>query len=390
MRLTIIFLTFCSVFFFSNSTAQGIEFFHGKWREALVEAEKEDKLIFIDCYTTWCGPCKRMSKKVFTQSKVGDFFNENFINLKLDMDKTDGKSFGREYVVSAYPTLYFINYKGEVIKQVTGGKQADPLIELGKAAMLGYDKSGNYAEAYDNGERDFDLVYNYVNELNKVGKPSQKIANDYMTSKPDITEAQKAEFLMAAVTASDSKLFQELVKVKSLAIAATSAETFETKVKEASFATIAKAVEYDYLDLLTEAKDNYKSAGLDNNKKFELEADMQYNLLAGNYVEWKTLSDKFLKKYAKKNPELYKDQLKALQEAFKYEDDFQTYACDVCKQMVKKEDSVSNYSRYIELLLGCKNYAEARKITNEAIKKANSRDEKVTKFEQYLKFLDNL
>lgn len=390
MRLTLIVFTFFSLLFTSNATAQGIEFFHGKWKEALVEAEKEDKLIFIDCYTTWCGPCKRMAKNVFTKSEVGDFFNENFINLKLDMEKTDGKSFGREYVVSAYPTLYFINYKGEIIKTQTGGKKPEDLIAFGKAAMKGYDKSGNYAEAYEEGKRDFDLVYNYVNELNKVGKPSQKIANDYVSSQPEITPEQRAQFLMAAVTASDSKLFEELIKVKKLAVKVTSVEAFETKVKEASFATIAKAVEYDYIDLKTEAIANYKSADIGNEKRFEMEAEMEYNLLSGNYEIWKTQSDKYLKKYGKKNPELYKDQLRALQEVFKHEKDFQDYACDVCKEMVKKEDTESNYSRYIELLVSCKNYAEARKVTKEAIKKAKSRDEDVSKFEKYLKHIESL
>ena len=59
--------------------AQGIEFFHGTWVEALAEAKKQEKPIFVDAYTTWCGPCQMMSKNVFTHADVGAFFNENFI-----------------------------------------------------------------------------------------------------------------------------------------------------------------------------------------------------------------------------------------------------------------------------------------------------------------------
>ena len=58
--------------------AQGIEFFHGTWVEALAEAKKQEKPIFVDAYTTWCGPCQMMSKNVFTHADVGAFFNENF------------------------------------------------------------------------------------------------------------------------------------------------------------------------------------------------------------------------------------------------------------------------------------------------------------------------
>ena len=69
---------------------QGIIFFEGTWKEALEKAKKEDKLVFVDSYTTWCGPCIKMAKNVFTQESVGSFYNQNFINIKLDMEKEDG------------------------------------------------------------------------------------------------------------------------------------------------------------------------------------------------------------------------------------------------------------------------------------------------------------
>ena len=53
--------------------AQGINFFEGSFQEVKAEAKKQNKIIFIDCYTSWCGPCKWMAKNVFTDKKVGDF-----------------------------------------------------------------------------------------------------------------------------------------------------------------------------------------------------------------------------------------------------------------------------------------------------------------------------
>jgi thiol-disulfide isomerase/thioredoxin len=46
--------------------AQGIEFFHGPWSEALAKAKTEDRLIFVDAFASWCGPCKRMAAETFT------------------------------------------------------------------------------------------------------------------------------------------------------------------------------------------------------------------------------------------------------------------------------------------------------------------------------------
>lgn len=70
-----------------NESVKGIQFTQLEWKKILNKASKDEKLIFIDCYTTWCGPCKLMAKNVFTDSEVGHFFNEHFINVKLDMEK---------------------------------------------------------------------------------------------------------------------------------------------------------------------------------------------------------------------------------------------------------------------------------------------------------------
>ena len=386
---------YVSLFIFSLFTigpiaGQGIEFHHGTWKEALAEAQKQDKLVFVDAFAKWCGPCKKMAKNVFTLSEVGDFFNENFINLKLDMEESDGRTFGSQYPVSAYPTLFFLSPDGEIVTKSTGGKQADGLIDLGKKAIIGWDKSADYAVKYEAGDRDFDLMVNYVKELNKVGKPSLKISNDYLKSKPNISDQQMAQFLMAAVTESDSRLFSKLVSLKSAAISQVSEEAFTQKVTSSAMATIAKAVEFDFEELVTEAIDNYKSAEVGDSKKFEYEAQMQYKLLTGDYNEWKNLSEKYLKKYGKKHAELYKQQLGALKKEFAHEKDYQDYACEVCKKMVKKEDTAGNYSEYIELLIRCKKYAEARKVTNEAIDKAKSRNEDIAQFERVLDYLNKL
>jgi len=110
MKATRIALLFITTLTFSAFTAQGqgIEFFHGTWKEALEEAKKQDKLVFVDAYAQWCGPCKKMAKNTFTKAEVGDFHNQNFVNLKLDMETPDGRDFGGKYPVSAYPTLLYL------------------------------------------------------------------------------------------------------------------------------------------------------------------------------------------------------------------------------------------------------------------------------------------
>ncbi len=120
--------------FTMGDSSQGIKFYQGTWQEALREAKSKDKLIFVDCYTTWCGPCKAMSKRVFTKEDVGTYFNDNFINLKLDMEKGEGKSFAKKYKIRAYPTMLFIDKSGKVVHEVVGYHKARPLLREAKAA----------------------------------------------------------------------------------------------------------------------------------------------------------------------------------------------------------------------------------------------------------------
>lgn len=112
--------------------AQGIQFFEGEWNAALEAAKKQEKLIFVDAYAVWCGPCKTMAKNVFPNEKVGEFFNKNFVNLQIDMERGMGLEFAKQYPVSAYPTLLFINAEGKVVHKLMGAQSVDAFLNLGK------------------------------------------------------------------------------------------------------------------------------------------------------------------------------------------------------------------------------------------------------------------
>lgn len=114
---------------------EGIQFFEGSWDEALALAQKENKLIFLDVYATWCGPCKVLKAKTFPDAEAGRYFNEHFINVSLDGEKGDGIQLARQLKVSAYPSLFMLNTKGEPIVYYAGYLKPEELIQLGKAGI---------------------------------------------------------------------------------------------------------------------------------------------------------------------------------------------------------------------------------------------------------------
>ncbi|WP_374755880.1 thioredoxin family protein [Larkinella soli] len=111
----------------------GIQFTESSWRAVLKKAKAENKVIFLDAYASWCGPCKLLQKNVFTQKEVGDYFNKEFINVKIDMEKGEGPALSRQYPLEAYPTLFFIDGNGKVLKKVIGYQRPEELLTIGKA-----------------------------------------------------------------------------------------------------------------------------------------------------------------------------------------------------------------------------------------------------------------
>lgn len=120
---------------FKLDDADGIQFSQGNFKSLIHQAQKQKKLIFMDVYATWCGPCKRLKAKTFSNHDVGKYFNANFLNIAIDGESEEGLELAKMYGVRAYPTLLFINEQGEIVKRVAGYYDADDLIDLAKTVV---------------------------------------------------------------------------------------------------------------------------------------------------------------------------------------------------------------------------------------------------------------
>lgn len=120
-----------------NLTAQeGIKFQHGTWAQAKELAAKENKLIFVDFYTQWCGPCYNMAKTVFTLYSVGTLYNNNFINMKIDAENGEGIELAKKYGVRSYPTYCFIDPKTEEVVHRAGSNiPVESFLYIGESAV---------------------------------------------------------------------------------------------------------------------------------------------------------------------------------------------------------------------------------------------------------------
>jgi thioredoxin-related protein len=163
--LPLIVLLLSSLAGYQNAAAQGIEFVHNL-DSALMLAKAANKPIFIDFYTSWCAPCKVMSKDVFPQEKVGSFFNKQFINCKVQCDdKGIGVELGKKYQVYAYPTLMFLNSDGEIIHSAAGSFSDEEFMDLGNIALNPDKNQMSLLKKWESGQRDTAFVNSYFNAL---------------------------------------------------------------------------------------------------------------------------------------------------------------------------------------------------------------------------------
>jgi thioredoxin 1 len=111
--------------------ASQINFIENSWGEALKQAAAKKKYIFVDAYATWCGPCKLLKATTFKNKDVIAFYNSNFINVAMDMEKGQGPELAAQWGLRAYPTLIIFDSKGKPVYGTVGFIKADDMIKFG-------------------------------------------------------------------------------------------------------------------------------------------------------------------------------------------------------------------------------------------------------------------
>lgn len=173
---------------FSQEKSKGINFDPLTFDNAVVKAKNESKLIFIDCYADWCGPCKVLDRDYFTNEKVGDFYNQNFVNLKMNMEKEEGLKLLKRYPVGSYPTMLFINpHSLDVVYKLVGvGGDIEWLINGGKSAIHPNQNLASLKEFYNNNSSDVAAVKAYMTGLatSHFNKEKDEVLSSYLSNVP--------------------------------------------------------------------------------------------------------------------------------------------------------------------------------------------------------------
>ena len=188
----------------------GIKFGKQSFVQTLEQAKKENKLIFLDAFASWCGPCKLLDQNVFPKKEVGDYFNANFLNLHIDMEKGEGIEIAKKYSIYSYPTLLFIDGDGKVVYKAAGYMSPQELISIAKEAVNPENTLENKIAKFEAGEKDPEFLMGLIKNTYATDfSLAQKVATRYFQTRTDATYSkEEAGMLLFFTKTIDDDLYK--------------------------------------------------------------------------------------------------------------------------------------------------------------------------------------
>jgi thioredoxin-related protein len=195
------------------------------WQQIKEKAKASNKYIFMDCYATWCGPCKEMDRLVYPVAKVGNYMNERFISIKVQMDVTQSDNEGikrwhnnaaaiqKQYNISGFPTYLFFSPYGKLVHRYSGAISVDQFLTVAANATSGEKQYYTLLENYQNGVKNYDLIPYMINVAKRIGDEytvkhlSLDFLQNYLYKQPEATwlRKQNIEIMAGAVDLINSK-----------------------------------------------------------------------------------------------------------------------------------------------------------------------------------------
>ncbi len=266
-----------------------INFEHGSFSEIKAKALKENKLIFVDAFTTWCGPCKLMARNVFTNDTVADYFNANLVNAKIDMEKGEGLEIAKQYEVQCYPNLLFIDGNGKLVHRIAGYMSPSDFIAEATKAKDPEKRFSYYASNYESNKQNSDFLAKYVTAMSSTClDPGGAISQYFSLQKEEeLSSRQNWEMIKEHINNINDKEFVYLVANKNKFEHLYTAKEVNAKIDNVTKNTLVTIIRTKPFDekAYNETKAKISAMNLEGTSRVFFESDLR---LAQKNNDWTT------------------------------------------------------------------------------------------------------
>lgn len=282
---------------------RSIEFNHASFSEVLAKAKKENKMIYIDCYTTWCGPCKWMAKNVFTNDTVADFYNKNFINAKIDMENGEGIELAKKYDIRAYPTMLYLNSDGVQLHRTCGSTTAKIFITNAENALAPSKQLATFASNFKDGKVNATFASTYFSMLENACQSHDTELNNYFitVNQTDLRSRANWGIIYTYVEDYYSKTFQAFEADRSAFAKLYSLDSVEDKINRVYTSGLYSAIQNKDMVVYESLKTKLLASKTKDAEKIILLADIKLFQRAQDWTKYAASVSDYVTKYALNN-----------------------------------------------------------------------------------------
>lgn len=385
---------FCSLNILAFAQNKHIQFLQNTpWENVVSIAQKEQKMIMLDCYTTWCGPCQKMSRNIFTNDSVADYFNQNFINAKFDMENGEGIELAKKFQIMAYPSFLYFDSQGNLIHKRLGYMNEKEFITEGKNAQNPESQLYTLKTLYEKRKKNNAFQDNTTDFLYKLTEVASN-ANDLQTNEfaeaylakfdeTQLNTTANQKFIKEYIYDADSRGFISMMKNVAEYYKVFPKSEIDAKIEEVlaeKATTLAKQNPENGETLLTEY---CKKISPNDYKKWNDKAIIAYYSSAKNWDKYAQSVIFYIQQYQITSSEV----LNSFGWRFFQKVENKTYLAEAVKFVQTGINNKSNYGildTYAWLLYKMGNYKAAKTAANNAISAAKNENEDYAETEKIL------
>lgn len=373
---------------------RSIKFTEQPWQEIVTLAKQENKLIFLDAYASWCGPCKWMAANMFTNDSIADYYNKTFICASIDMEKGEGIKLRQKYNVRAYPSLIFINTDENMVHERVGAPQrVGDYIEMAQIAQNPDEGLAAYMKKYIAGENSSQFIQIYLYRLSEAYFPVNTVIKKYFAAQKesDLLTRVNWNIIYRFVGEINDPVFEYFFKHQKEYMNAYSKDSVNNKISDVFMNALRSIMQNpnqklaDSLYHVMQAK--IKASGFEGADKIIFTTDLQRLQMKGKNIEFMDLAYEGLDKYYYDDYTMLSN-IAQIVSSISFEPKYEEKALSWFKRSVSIREEPSNTDAYAALLLRMGKKEEAITEEKRTIDLAKKRNIPTKPYEETLRKME--